>query len=49
MSLAQSAGMVVTIAMVVALDMRVDWLVPLSMLCGGVTVYFVSLWERLRR
>jgi hypothetical protein len=49
MSLAQSAGMVVTIAMVVALDMRVDWLVPLAMLCGGVTVYFVSLWERLRR
>jgi len=27
----------------------VDWLVPLAMLCGGVTVYFVSLWQRLQR
>jgi len=49
MSLAQSAGMVVTICMVVGLDMRVDWLVPLAMLCGGLTIYFVSLWQRLQR
>ena len=49
MSLAQSAGMVVTIGMVVGLDLRVDWLVPLATLCGGVTVYFVSLWQRLQR
>lgn len=48
MKLAQSAGMAVTIAMVVALDIRIDWLVPLAMLGGGVTVFFVSLWEQTR-
>lgn len=48
MKLAQSAGMVVTIAMVAGIDMRVDWLVPLAMLGGGVTVFFVSLWGQTR-
>ena len=48
MKLAQSAGMAVTIAMVVGIDMRIDWLVPMAMLGGGVTVFFVSLWEQTR-
>lgn len=49
MSLAQTAGMIVTIGVVVGLDLRVDWLVPLAMLCGGVTIFVVSLWQRLER
>ena len=48
MKMAQAAGMAVTIAMVAAIDLRIDWLVPLAMLSGGVTVFFVSLWEQSR-
>ena len=48
MRLPQVAGMAVTIAVVVGVDMRVDWLVPLAMLCGGAAIYVVSLWEHTR-
>jgi hypothetical protein len=45
MSLRQSAGMLVVIAVVIGVDMRLEWLVPLAMCCGGLAVYVVSLWE----
>jgi len=48
MRLPQVAGMIVTIAVVVMVDMRVDWLVPLAMLSGGVATYAASLWEHTR-
>ncbi len=49
MSLRQSAGMIVTIAVVIGVDMRLEWLVPLAMCCGGLAIYGVSLWEARRR
>ena len=49
MSLRQSAGMIVVIAVVLGVDMRLEWLVPLAMCCGGLAVYAVSLWQGLRR
>ena len=45
MSLRQSAGMIVVIAVVIGVDMRLEWLVPFAMCCGGLAVYVVSLWE----
>lgn len=48
MNIAQVAGMVVTIAVVVGVDLRLDWLVPLAMLCGGAATFFVSLWQQTR-
>jgi hypothetical protein len=48
MRLPQVAGMLVTIGVVVGVDLRVDWLVPLAMLCGGLAIYVVSMWEQTR-
>lgn len=48
MNIAQVAGMVVTIAVVVGVDLRLDWLVPLAMLCGGAATFFVGLWQQTR-
>ena len=48
MRLPQVAGMLVTIGVVVGVDLRVDWLVPLAMLCGGFAIFVVSLWEQTR-
>ena len=48
MKLSQIAGMAVTIAVVAGVDLPVDWLVPLAMLCGGVAVFAVSYWEQTR-
>ncbi len=45
MSLRQSAGMIVVIAVVIGVDLRLEWLVPLAMCCGGLAVYMFSLWE----
>ena len=44
----QVAGMIVMIGVVVAVDMRVDWLVPLAMLAGGGATFFVTMWEHTR-
>lgn len=49
MSLRQSAGMIVTIMVVLGVEMRLEWLIPLAMVCGGLAVYGVSLWEEMRR
>ncbi len=49
MSLRQSAGMIVTIMVVLGVDLRLEWLIPLAMVCGGLAVYGVSLWEELSR
>lgn len=49
MSLRQSAGMIVTIAVVTGVDMRLEWLIPLAMCCGGLATYCVSLWEARQR
>lgn len=49
MSFRQSAGMIVTIAVVLGVDMRLEWLVPLAMCCGGLATYFASVWEERRR
>ncbi|MBU6155824.1 MAG: hypothetical protein KJS87_02740 [Alphaproteobacteria bacterium] len=49
MSLRQSAGMIVTIAVVTGVDMRLEWLIPLAMCCGGLATYCVSLWEERQR
>jgi hypothetical protein len=48
MRLPQVAGMLVTIGVVVGVDLRVDWLVPLAMLAGGCTTFFVTMWEQTR-
>lgn len=48
MGLPQALGMAVTIAVVVGVDLRVDWLVPLAMLCGGLATCCVSYWEQTR-
>jgi hypothetical protein len=48
MRLPQVAGMLVTIGVVVGVDLRVDWLVPLAMLCGGLATYAVTMWEQTR-
>jgi hypothetical protein len=49
MSFSQSAGMMVTIAVVLGVDMPLEWLVPLAMCCGGLAIYCVSLWEARQR
>jgi len=49
MSFRQSAGMIVTIAVVLGVEMRLEWLVPLAMCCGGLATYCVALWEERRR
>ncbi len=48
MGLAQSAGMLVTIAVVIGVDLPVDWLVPLAMICGGLAIFAVRMWEQTR-
>ena len=48
MKVPQIAGMTVTVLVVAGVDLRVDWLVPLAMLCGGLATYFVSMWLHLR-
>jgi hypothetical protein len=45
MSRGQIAGMIVVIAVIAGVDMRIDWLVPLAMMCGGVATYVVSYYE----
>jgi hypothetical protein len=49
MSLRQSAGMMVTILVVAGLDLRLDLLIPLAMVSGGLATYLVSIWEETRR
>ena len=49
MSLRQSAGMMVTILVVAGLDLRLDLLIPLAMVIGGLATYLVSIWEETRR
>lgn len=48
MRLPQVAGMLVTIGVVVVVDMRVDWLVPVAMLAGGCATFVVTMWEQTR-
>lgn len=48
MGLAQSAGMLVTIAVVIGVDLPVDWLVPLAMICGGLAIFAVRMWQQTR-
>jgi hypothetical protein len=48
MRLPQVAGMLVTIGVVVGVDLRVDWLVPLAMLAGGCETFVVTMWEHTR-
>lgn len=49
MSRGQIAGMIVVIAVIAGVDMRIDWLVPLAMLCGGLATYVVSYYEHMQR
>lgn len=49
MSRGQIAGMLVVIAVIAGVDMRIDWLVPLAMMCGGLATYLVSYYEHKSR
>ena len=42
LGLPQMFGLAVTTAMVVGVDMPIDWLCPLAMLAGGVATYAAS-------
>ncbi len=46
MRMPQIAGMAVMVAVVAGVELPVDWLVPLAMLCGGVAVFVVSFWTQ---
>ena len=42
LGLPQMVGLAVTTAMVVSVDLPIDWLCPLAMLCGGVATFAAS-------
>lgn len=44
----QFIGMGVTVAVVLGVDLPVDWLVPFAMLCGGVAIFVATLVQRAR-
>ena len=46
MRIPQIAGMAVMVAVVAGVELPVDWLVPLAMMCGGMTVFVVSFWTQ---
>jgi ABC-type Fe3+-siderophore transport system permease subunit len=44
----QFVGLGVTALVVVGVDLRIDWLMPLAVLAGGVATYAASLLSRTR-
>ena len=42
MRLPQVLGLAVTTAVMVGVEMPIDWLCPLAMLCGGAATYAAS-------
>lgn len=48
LGLPQTIGLAVTTAMIVGVDMPIDWLCPLAMMCGGVATYGASVLFRTR-
>ena len=44
----QLAGYAVTIAVVAGVDLPIDWLVVVAMLCGGLATFVVSYAMRSR-
>jgi hypothetical protein len=45
----QLAGFGVTIAVVIAADLPLAWLIPVAMLCGGLATFAVDYFLRSRR
>jgi len=48
MRVPQLAGFAVTIAVVAGVDLPIDWLVVVAMLCGGLATFAVSYAMRSR-
>jgi hypothetical protein len=45
----QAAGFAVTIAVVMAIDLPVGWLIFVAMLSGGLATFAIEYWLRIRR